>query len=319
MKNFKKIIAIVLCIISLMSVFSVEAFAASYDANTVVSLANKYVGSSWKKGYCLNFVATMFQKAYGTSYSSANCAYEYGTKYLDSTSQSNIPLGADVFFTGSTSTCGNCGKKCGHIGIYVGDGKLVHAWDGKIVKTSITSITKSGTYKYRGWGMHGNMSLKNTSTSTQASTLKTGTWYRISNNRSGRLLNVYGSKNASGTNVTVFSRDDTSGEDFKLSAHGTMTYNGKTYTKYVIIPRCAQSCALNIYGYNAKNGANVNIWSKSGNKTQDWIFEAVNGGYVIRSADNPVYVLTASGTSNSSNVKVATYSAGNAYQIWKLS
>lgn len=68
-----------------------------------------------------------------------------------------------------------------------------------------------------------------------------------------------------------------------------------------------------------KNGSNVNIWTKSGNNTQDWIFEAVNGGYVIRSANNTAYVLTASGTSNSSNVKLATYSAGNTYQIWKLS
>lgn len=321
MKNLKKVIALVLCLVTVFSIMNISVSAATtYDASKLVAKAESYVGQWWGKGLCLNFVANMVQKTYGTSYSSACCAYKYGSSYIDGYNQNNIPIGADVFFTGSSSTCSTCGKKCGHIGIYVGDGYIIHDWSGYVRKHKISDITKSGSYTFRGWGWHGNMSFSSTSTSaTTTATLKTGTWYKFTNSKSSKLLNVYGSKSASNTNVTVYQKDGTSGQDFKLATHGTMKFNGKTYTKYTILPRCATKCALNVYGSTAKNGSNVNIWTKSGNNTQDWIFEAVSGGYVIRSANNTKYVLTASGASNSSNVKLATYSSGNTYQIWKLS
>ena len=320
-KNFTKVLSIVLAIITIFSTNAIgltASAAKTYDPIDLVETAQSYVGKTWAEKSCLNFVANMVQKTYGTAYNPAPCAYEYGTKYLDKTTKDDIPIGADVFFTGSKTLCGN--HKAGHIGIYVGDGYMIHAWAGKVVKAKADSITKNGTYKYRGWGWHGNMSFSSASTTSPVTTtLKTGTWYRFTNVKSNKLLNVYGSKSASNTNVTVYQKDGTSGQDFKLATHGTMKFNGKTYTKYTITARCASKCALNVYGSSSKNGSNVNIWTKSGNNTQDWIFEAVNGGYVIRSANNTAYVLTASGTSNSSNVKLATYSAGNTYQIWKLS
>ncbi len=323
MKKSKKVIALILCLVTMFSVMSISVSAATtYDASKLVAKAESYVGSWFGKGWCLKFVADIVKETYGNTRSSACCAYKYGSTYIDSTSQSNIPIGADVFFTGSSSTCGSCGKKCGHVGIYVGDGYIIHDWSGYIRKHKISEITKSGSYSFRGWGWHGNMSFSTTTTTTSTATttsLKTNTWYAFTNVKSSKLLNVYGSKNASNTNVTVYQKDGTTGQVFKLVANGTKTYNGKSYTKYVIIPKCATSCALNVYGNTSKNGSNVNIWTKSGNSTQDWIFESVSGGYVVRSANNTKYVLTASGTANSSNVKLATYSSGNTYQIWKLS
>ena len=321
MKKTSKFLAIILAIISIFStsVISLSASAATtYDASKLVAKAESYVGSTWANSACLNFVANMVQKTYGTTYDSACCAYKYGSSYIDSTSSSNIPLGADVFFTGSSVTCSSCKNKCGHVAIYVGNGYIVHTWSGKVIKNKITDVTKSGSYKFRGWGWHGNMSFStssSTSTSTTSSSLKTNTWYTFKNVKSSKYLNVYGSKNASNTNVTVYQKDGTTGQAFKLVSHGTMKYNGKTYTKYIIVPKCATSCALNVYGTTSKDGSNVNIWTKSGNNTQDWIFESVSGGYVIRSANNTKYVLTASGTANSANVKLATYSSGNTYQI----
>lgn len=322
-KKITRVLSIVLIIITIFSTSTIgltASAAKTYDPLELVKTAESYVGGKWAEKSCLNFVATMVQKTYGTKYNSKPCAYEYGTAYLDKTTKNDIPIGADVFFSGSNTYCGK--HRAGHVGIYVGDGYMIHAWSGKVVKAKIDSITKSGTYKYRGWGWHGNMSFATSSTTSSTSvttTLKTGTWYKFTNTKSNKLLNVYGSKSASNTNVTVYQKDGTSGQDFKLAAHGTMKFNGKTYTKYTILPRCASKCALNVYGSSSKNGSNVNIWTKSGNNTQDWIFEAVSGGYVIRSANNTSYVLTASGTSNSSNVKLATYSAGNKYQIWKFS
>lgn len=324
MKNLKKVIALILCLVTVFSVMSMAASAATtYDPSKLVEKAESYIGYEWGRGLCLNFVANIVKETYGTKRSSSCCAHNYGNQFLDSYSQKNIPIGADVFFTANNGTCNKCGNQYGHIGIYVGDGYIIHDWNSYIQKHKISDITKSGKYKYRGWGWHGDMSFSTTTSTSSASTtnttLKTETWYKFTNSKSSKLLNVYGSKSASNTNVTVYQKDGTSGQDFKLIAHGTKTFNGKTYTKYIIVPRCASKCALNVYGSAAKNGSNVNIWTKTNNSTQDWIFESVSEGYIIRSANNTKYVLTASGTKNSSNVKLATYSSGNTYQIWKLS
>ena len=157
MKRIISIILTVMMTIGMLPLMMIPASAASYDAQTVVQLALKKVGSSYKNGYCLAFVADMFESAYGFR-SSACCAYKYGSSYLDSTSRNNIPLGASVFFGGSSKTCSTCGNKCGHIGIYVGDDSVVHAWSGKIVKYKIDRIVNAG-YPYRGWGWHGNKPL----------------------------------------------------------------------------------------------------------------------------------------------------------------
>lgn len=327
-KNFKRIISVFLTILTLVSVLSISttAFAAkTYDPAKLVETAEKYVGKTWADKSCLNFVANMVQKAYSTKYNSKPCAYEYGKKYLDSKDINSIPIGADVFFTGSTTECKTCKNTCGHIGIYIGDGYMIHTWAGVVKKDKVSTIANKKNYDFYGWGWHGDMtfaSSESASTSSSSATvktpLKTGTWYRVTNSKSGKLLNVYGSKSASNTNVTIYKKDNTSGQDFKLVANGTKSFGGKTYTKYIIVARCASKCALNVYGSSAKNNSNVNIWTKTGNNTQDWIFVPTGNGYVIRSANNTNYVLTASGTSNSSNVKLATYSSGNTYQIWSL-
>lgn len=155
--------------------------------------------------------------------------------------------------------------------------------------------------------------------SVRTGSAKTGTYYTVYNVGSKKMLNVYASKNKSNTNVTVYAKDNTSGQSVKSYSHGTMNYNGVKFNKYYFVFKCATSCALNVYGSTSKNGSNVNIWTKSGNSTQDWILEYIpsKSGYVIRSANNPKYVLTAAGSSNSSNVCLKTYSSSNNYQIWQ--
>ena len=125
----------------------------------VVTFAESKVGTSFANGYCLRFVRQCFEASYGFS-SSACCANKYGSSYIDSTSRDNIPLGADVFFGGSSVTCGTCKNKCGHVGIYVGNGYIIHGWNGKIVKTTIDYVISRG-YPYRGWGYHSNVVLTN--------------------------------------------------------------------------------------------------------------------------------------------------------------
>lgn len=165
MKKILSVLLAVIVIASTMSILTVTASAATvYNPKAVVSYSEKYLNSSWKSNSCLNFVATMFKNAYGTSYSSARCAYEYGSKFIDSTSDSNIPIGADVFFYGGNCICKNGGHKCGHIGIYVGDGYIIHAWSGRVIKSKISDVVNTKRYTYLGWGWHGNMSFSTTPT-----------------------------------------------------------------------------------------------------------------------------------------------------------
>lgn len=335
-KNLKKVIALVLCLVTVFSVMSISASAAStsYNPDKAVEYAKNHYNDG--KGLCAEFVSDCLKAGGFTAVYNVNAKklgeqlQAYGTKISCSGWSSKSCFTAGMF--NGTLSKGDIivwvnksgSSSSGHVMLYSGknDSKgriLVYAHNSpknaEIIKPS-SSATTAYAIHLNG-STSSSTSTSNSSTTTSA--LKTGTWYKFTNSKSSKLLNVYGSKSTSNTNVTVYQKDGTSGQDFKLAAHGTMKFNGKTYTKYTITPRCASKCALNVYGTTSKNGSNVNIWTKSGNNTQDWIFESVNGGYVIRSANNTAYVLTASGTSNSSNVKLATYSAGNTYQIWKLS
>ncbi|MGN1131122.1 MAG: NlpC/P60 family protein [Ruminococcus sp.] len=179
MKKAKKTVSLFLAMVMILSIIVIAPTTASaantnifnvgsYNINTVVSYANSKVGTSYANGYCLAFVKQIFADTCGFT-STACCAYKYGNSFIDSTSKNNIPVGADVFFGGSNVIC-SCGSKAGHIGIYVGDGMVIHAWSGKVVKTSLDYIINCG-YPYRGWGWHGNQSFYTPPTDTQPPTL----------------------------------------------------------------------------------------------------------------------------------------------------
>lgn len=147
------------------------------------------------------------------------------------------------------------------------------------------------------------------SSGTYTVTATTEKYYTIFNLGSGKMLNVYGSKNANNTNVTVYSNDRTNGQQWKA-----VSYNGN----YYFVPKCATGRALNVYGSSSKEGSNICLWSQTKSSTQLWKLEYSTSptGVIIRSVNNPQYVLTANGSSNSSNVCLKKYSAGNAYQVW---
>jgi len=152
----KKLTSLILIMLfSLTTVLNINVSAATYNAYDVVQHAEQLVGSKFSSGYCLRFVKECFRDTYGFT-SSACCAYTYSKTYKDDTSMYNIPVGADVFFKGSGSTCSTCKNKAGHIGIYVGDGYCVHAMNGKVQKTKVSAIDNYSNLDYIGWGWHGN-------------------------------------------------------------------------------------------------------------------------------------------------------------------
>lgn len=144
---------------------------------------------------------------------------------------------------------------------------------------------------------------------TYSVSITTGSYFTIKNLGSGKMLNVYGSKSANNTNITVYQNDNTSGQQFKITS-----YSGK----YYFTPKCASSSAVNVYGSTSKENSNVCVWSLTKNPTQLWVIEynPSLSGYIIRSASNTNYVLTATGSANSSNVCLKKYSSTNKYQVW---
>lgn len=81
---------------------------------------------------CLQWVENVYKKA-GLSVNSAETAYRSYEKNGISTDRSAIPVGAAVYGTGS----GTAGGEYGHVGIYIGDGKVVDSVSTKVQTTTL--------------------------------------------------------------------------------------------------------------------------------------------------------------------------------------
>jgi hypothetical protein len=121
-----------------------EALAsASNIASTQACSAPPSLGSTWRR-WCLAFVAI----AYGRSAAGYGTAMEMyhamQAKGLVSTSKDNIPPGALVFFTASSSA--------GHVALYAGGGA---AWSNDYLRSGCIDLTPMSTLgaggRYLGW------------------------------------------------------------------------------------------------------------------------------------------------------------------------
>lgn len=329
----KRAVSMFLVVVMAISLFSTMCLSASAANAYRADKALAYAQSHWNdgKGLCAEFASKCLQ-AGGCNVSSAGCTTlvrqlqngGYGDLVkLTVSSDGRIPAsknsgkvlpGDPIFYYCSKETdgypyvhvviCG--GTKSGYLTGYshnrAMNNETIYA-----TRCGYCNAKLSAVYAFR---MKNSTAASNTA-GTAGNGLKTGVYYNIINLKSGDYLNVYGSSSKNNANIDTYERDFTSGEKFKL------TYSSSGW--YTITPACATSRRVNVYTSSAvKNGNNICTWSATGNSSQGWLFEQVSGGYVIRSANNPNLVMTATGTSNSSNVKLATYQAGNTYQIWKL-
>lgn len=73
-----------------------------------------------RSGYCLAWVNDVYEKA-GVKVERKDCAYCSGYYFGVSKDFSNVPIGAAVY---GESTYGNDGYLYGHVGIYIGEGKV---------------------------------------------------------------------------------------------------------------------------------------------------------------------------------------------------
>lgn len=96
------------------------------------------------------------------------CATAACGSYRVSTSDTDIPIGAAVYFSGSGTKCSTCGQNAGHVAIYIGNGEIIHCasvkidgekYKGFIRKDPITLVTKTWGYRYQGWGWQGGFEI----------------------------------------------------------------------------------------------------------------------------------------------------------------
>lgn len=138
-----------------------------------------------------------------------------------------------------------------------------------------------------------------------------GETFYIANSASSKLLDVYGDTTKNKANVQVYEK--TSGNNYTQQFVLTKTSGGW----FSITPVSNETVAVNPFSDTPKSGTNVNVYTlDTADKSQGWYIEAVGSAYKICSAYNKNLVLTAEGTANKSNVKIATFSSGNKNQLW---
>jgi uncharacterized repeat protein (TIGR02543 family) len=148
MKKIKKFMSVLLALIIVLAavpIASVTAHAAtqveqilSYASNIAATNPHKY------DGLCLAFVDDCYISA-GYAPQRKATAYIAGNEWITSTSSTDIPVGAMVFFDLSWHST------AGHVGIYAGNGKMYDA-ESQYGGVKLRNFTTKG---YRGWGWYG--------------------------------------------------------------------------------------------------------------------------------------------------------------------
>ena len=180
----KKIICSMLVIIMLLS--TITSIAASKISKEDVTKTKDYVinwynsGKYYQYGHCQGFVNQCWKRSLGGTWNSTCCARKGWDEFGVSSSNSDIPVGASVYFARSKgSTCSSCGQYPGHAAFYIGNGEIIHVYNrvvdsngnqvymdsaktkkaGYIRRTTIDDVINDG-YTYSGWGWHSDKELE---------------------------------------------------------------------------------------------------------------------------------------------------------------
>lgn len=112
------------------------------QVDVAIAKGKSLLGSHVYDNYCQRFVRVCYEAAGITG--SAASATEACAKWACSSDISAIPKGATVYFNGTNAD--------GHVGIYLGDGNVLHAANGVKIESLTACDSK---YIFRGWGFQG--------------------------------------------------------------------------------------------------------------------------------------------------------------------
>lgn len=168
------------------------------QVEAAIAWARRQVGSNAYSGRCQAFVADSYSKGAGMTRRSAATATAAWQSWCVSTSKSNIPVGAAVYFKGSGAA--------GHVGLYIGNGQVIHSYP-KVMISNINSIPG-----YRGWGWNGGVKPTGTATTYTSSSTSSGSGGSSSSSSSSSSKNSSGGKDLTVTGteekVQVFHAQD---------------------------------------------------------------------------------------------------------------
>lgn len=128
--------------------------AVSDRQRAMANAAERMIGKSGYSGFCQKFVRVVGESI-GLPGGGAGSALEACGWWRVSASADNIPVGAALYLR-SKNTSG-AGYRYGHVGVYVGDGQVVHA-SSVIRKDSLARLLRS--YDYLGWGWQAGVDLR---------------------------------------------------------------------------------------------------------------------------------------------------------------
>ena len=120
---------------------------------SMVSTARRYLGNGNYNGYCQRFVRVVGQNI-GLPAGNAASALDAWNSWRVSTDR-NIPIGATVYLRGKRQ--GTNGYKYGHVGIYSGNGNVIHALT-TVKEQPLTELLN--TFDYLGWGWQAGVDLR---------------------------------------------------------------------------------------------------------------------------------------------------------------
>lgn len=128
--------------------FSNETVNDTQKKIVAVATNSAKYGISARSGYCQAWVADVYQAVTG-SRGSAHCALCAADMWAVSSDWSKIPVGATIY--------GYASNPYGHVGIYIGNGNVIHNLSGTVKVQSLESWVKD--FKGFAWGWENNMSL----------------------------------------------------------------------------------------------------------------------------------------------------------------
>ena len=167
----KLVIGMMICVM-LFSLSLNTSAEVTITREQIINHANNLRGTYYTKGYCLEWLATKFWQALGAPYSSTCCAYAHGNARIVSTSKNDIPIGANVYFSGGSTKCRN-NHIAGHVGVHIGSQNILSLIryssdpDGKAMVrvNTISEILGWPTgYAYMGWGYPDGVNLVDSTT-----------------------------------------------------------------------------------------------------------------------------------------------------------
>ncbi len=99
----------------------------TYSANAI-RWAQEHLGSTDYPFLCLAFVEDAYEKSNRVEIFGGDDAQASADEYGAAQNRGEPPIGAFVFYA-CEGPVGNEIKNWGHVGLHIGEGKVIHAWD----------------------------------------------------------------------------------------------------------------------------------------------------------------------------------------------